>query len=282
MAGKREKKSGRTRLPGILMLLAGMVAVLVSTGPAGIAADSPVETPQELEVEVVEVPAAEIQEIAPAEEIVPEEPPEPAYPVGLVAESAAVEDTYFDTVAFLGDSRTEGFYLYSGMKSGAYYYAVGATVESVFSKDIWETANGKVPLLDALADTECQRIYVMLGVNELGWAKGETFRDQYAKVIDRIRQDHPESVVVIQSLLPVSAKQDAKGSYVNNERIRVYNELLLELAAEKGCPYVDSAAAVSDETGCLRSEWTFDGVHLNVKGCKAWLEYLRTHGVFKS
>jgi len=282
MAGKREKKRGRTRLPGILMLLAGMAAVLVSAGPAGIAADSPVETPPEQELELVEIPAIEIQEVVPEEEPVVEEPPEPAFPVGLVEAGEPVEDTYFDTVAFLGDSRTEGFYLYSGLKNGTYYYAVGATVESVFSKDAWETPDGKIPLLDALADTECERIYVMLGVNELGWAKAETFRDQYAKVIDRIRQDHPEAVVVIQSLLPVSAKQDAKGSYVNNERIQIYNDLLLKLAEEKGCPYIDSAAAVSDETGCLRSEWTFDGVHLNVKGCKAWLEYLQTHGVFKN
>ena len=39
------------------------------------------------------------------------------------------------------------------------------------------------------------------------------------------------------------------------------------------------AEAVTDENGCLRAEWNSDGVHLNVKGCQAWLEYLRTHPV---
>ena len=52
---------------------------------------------------------------------------------------------------------------------------------------------------------------------------------------------------------------------------------------EDGNPIVEwtalKAEAVADETGCLRADWNFDGVHLNVKGCQAWLEYLRTHPV---
>ena len=46
----------------------------------------------------------------------------------VVPESGPVADTYFDDVVFLGDSRTEGFSLYSGLGTGSYYYAVGATV----------------------------------------------------------------------------------------------------------------------------------------------------------
>ena len=38
-------------------------------------------------------------------------------------------------------------------------------------------------------------------------------------------------------------------------------------------------SAIRGEDGCLREELTSDGVHLNVKGCRAWLEYLRTHPV---
>ena len=119
----------------------------------------------------------------------------------------------------------------------------------------------------------------MLGINELGWVGTDTFRNQAAKMFQRIQADHPDAVVVIQSLLPVSAKQDAKGSYVNNQRIGVYNQILRELAEELELPYLDVAEAVTDEDGCLRADWTFDGVHLNKAGCQAWLEYLRTHPV---
>ena len=49
-------------------------------------------------------------------------------PFGPVPESEAVEDTYFEDAVFLGDSRTEGFRLYSGLKTGTYLCGVGATV----------------------------------------------------------------------------------------------------------------------------------------------------------
>lgn len=274
MVGKREKKRSRGRLPGIALLLAAAAVLLSSGGPSGVAADSPVETQA--------VAAREpLPETEPVRREVPvrqeTEAPEPEW-TGPVPESAPVEDTYFEDVVFLGDSRTEGFALYSGLGTGTYFHAVGATVESVFTKDV-ETEQGKMPLLDALAEVDCGKIYVMLGINELGWSKTETFHDQYAKVIDRLREDHPDAEVVLQSILPVSEKQEAKGSYVNNERIAVYNEVIRELAEEKDCPYLDVEEAVVDEDGFLRADWNFDGVHLNVAGCKAWLEYLRTHSV---
>ena len=89
------------------------------------------------------------------------------------------------------------------------------------------------------------------------------FQEQYGKVIDRVRQDHPGITVVVQSILPVSAVQKAKCSYVNNGRIAVYNALLEELAAEKDCLYLNVAEAVTGEDGCLRKELTSDGIHLN-------------------
>ena len=231
--------------------------------------------------EATQVPESQTPAPEPKAPEVPEEtaPAQPENESMIVPESEPVEDTYFSDVVFLGDSRTEGFHLYSGLQEGQYLYAVGATVASVFDKATEQTDAGKVPMLDALAQMECGKVYVMLGVNELGWPRSQTYYDQYGKVIDRIRQDHPDAEVVIQSLLPVSASQEAKGSYVNNERIAEYNELLLQLAVEKNCPYVNVAEAVTGEDGCLKPELTSDGVHLNKAGCAVWLDYLRTHPV---
>ena len=274
MVGKRVKKK-KMRLPAVVVLLAAMMTVLTTAGPRGAAADSPLGSLAEPAAEST-APAARP---VPAEtEKVPPETDDPPEPFAPVPEGGPVEDTYFEDAAFLGDSRTEGFHLYSGLKAGAYYYSVGATVESVFSKNV-ETPAGKMPLLDAMAEEDFGKIYVMLGVNELGWSKTETFHDQYAKVIDRLRSDHPDAEIILQSILPVSAKQEKKKTYVNNGRIAAYNEVIFQLAEEKDCAFVDAAEAVTDENGCLRAAWNSDGVHLNVKGCRAWLEYLRTHPV---
>ena len=295
MAGRREKKKRwGIRIPGILGLMA-IIAVLFSPVGPGKAIESPVSEPEPPEVTVPQTPKRPVQKRQPGkmpEQAVSDPPAEEPdavqsqeavvqeTPWAPVPESEAVEDTYFQDVIFLGDSRTEGFSLYSGLKEGTYFYSVGATVESVFSKNAWTMEDGsKVPLLDAMAEEPCGKIYVMLGVNELGWVKVETFQNQYAKVIDRLREDHPDAQIVLQSILPVSAKQDAKKTYVNNQRIQTYNEAIMALAEEKDCAYVNVAEAVTGGDGCLRPELTFDGVHLNTQGCRIWLDYLRTHSV---
>ena len=273
MAGKREKEEPHTVMR--FMLLFAMIAGLTVGASAPPSAVSPVlaaEDPSLLIPE--EVLASETEE-----EIV--EPAAPVRPETMVVAEAAepVDESYFTDTVFVGDSRTHGLALYGGMEEAQYLHAVGATVESVFTKKTQETANGTVPMLDALADMEAEKIYIMLGVNELGWPQTEKFREQYGKLIDRVREDHPDAEVIIQSILPVSAKQEAKKTYVNNQRINTFNAILEELAIDKLCPYLDVAEAVIGEDECLRSELTSDGVHLNTKGCKVWLEYLKSHPI---
>ena len=279
-----KKRWNWKRIPVFFLTLLVTAQLLTLGGPAGTARGSPSEEPEAAESRepLKDAPGraekAEIlQKLLMDAQI--DRPPAEAVPV---PESSPVTDTYFDDVVFLGDSRTEGFYLYSGLKTGKFLYAVGATVESVFSKKAWDSGHGKIPLLDALAETEYEKVYLMLGINELGWSKADNYRDQYTKLIDRVREDHPEAVVVLQSILPVSAKQDAKGSYVNNKKIIAYNEIIADLASEKGCVFLDSAEAVAGPDGCLPAEWTFDGVHLNPAGCRILLDYYRTHSVTAS
>ena len=275
-----ERKRKR-RLPGAAAALAAAALLLTTGASSGAAVSSPPAEAAEPALYKA-VPAAGMDGMTAAGKgkAVPGAAAEPEGPPCPVPETEAVEDTYFERAIFLGDSRTQGLFLYSGLSSGYEYTAVGATVESVFTKNVWP-ADGKekVPLLDALAETACGKVYLMLGINELGWSKKETFHDQYAKVIDRVREDHPEAEIVLQTILPVSAKQDAKGSYVNNARIGVYNQVIRALAEEKDCALVDVAEALAGEDGCLPKELNFDGVHLNPAGCKIWLDYLRTHSV---
>jgi len=271
VGGKRTKKAiwSPLRLLLLGLLLAGVTVLPSSALPA---AEPPlVESPRE------DVPL----EAAPAEELLPLPEPVPEEPRGIVgivpAADPLPDDTYFTDVVFLGDSRTEGLYLYGGMTEAEYLYAMGANVESVFTKKDWGGEGEKISLLDALLESGRSRIYVMLGVNELGWPQTEMFRQRYTALLERLRADHPEGDIVIQSILPVSARQDDKGTYVNNGRINEYNAVLLDLAETMGYPYLDVAEAVRDEAGCLRSDLTSDGVHLNTAGCKVWLDYLRTH-----
>ncbi|MEG1658211.1 MAG: GDSL-type esterase/lipase family protein [Oscillibacter sp.] len=282
MTGKRQGNRRKGLRLATLCVTAVMVTATLTTAwasPGGHPSGKKTETaPVNTEAtdsgaEMIPLPAEKREELGRVQ--MPEVPVAAAVSPAAAPGVKPVEDTYFADAVFLGDSRTEGFSLYSGLKKGTFLFAVGATVESVFTKATPRAGGGKAPLLDTLAKTDCGKIYVMLGLNELGWVHAETYQKQYGKVIDRIRADHPDATVVVQSLPPVSAGQDAKKTYVNNARIRVYNDLLEKLAAEKDCVYLDVASAVTGADGCLPDAMTFDGVHLNPAGCKAWLDYLR-------
>ena len=271
MTGKRIwRKPGRYWLLLAALLAAGALAAAAARSPAA----APAENPPQEEQPVTVLPAEpEIPADVPAD--VPEE-----MPWTPVQESEPVDDSYFDDVAFVGDSRTDGFRLYSGLERGTYFCVTGETVASATDMENWKTEDGrKISLADAVAAADCGKIYLMLGINELGWNGTDIFRGHAENLLRRLQADHPDAEIVVQSLLPVSAEQDAKGSYVNNQRILAYNQVWMELAEETGCDYVNIAEAVTGEDGCLPAERSFDGVHLNRAGCHAWLDYLRTHSV---
>ena len=79
MAGKREKPKKRTRLPGVLAIVAVLAALLAASGPAGVAADSPVERRMEPWSRTAETaePAADAQAADQPEETEPEADSEP-------------------------------------------------------------------------------------------------------------------------------------------------------------------------------------------------------------
>ena len=231
MVGKRVKKKPKTgwKLLGTLLAACGTLLLMMG-GPQGVAVDSPQEAPMEF---VEHSAAAEKPDEAPQERPAGQPKAEqepsviealpPAGDASIAAEREPVEDTYFDDAVFLGDSRTEGFHLYSGLKTGTYLYATGATVESVFSKSV-STPLGRMPLLDALEKTACGKIYVMLGVNELGYYNDEGFYQAYCDAIDAIRACQPDAVIYIQGLIPLNEDKIAESggaSYLTNEHLVV-------------------------------------------------------------
>ena len=270
MRGKRLRKEPKKRFWAVMLLAAVCCLLSGAVWERGAAVQSPAEEP---------APPALPQAETPPEPTAPREE-ERAEPWAPVPESAPVTDDYFDDAAFVGDSRTDGFRLYSGLDRGVYFCVTGETVASAVELSHWKEPDGtKIPLADAVAAAQCGKIYLMLGVNELGWSGTDLFRERAGALLARLRADHPQAAIAIQSLLPVTAAQDQKGTYVNNRRIQAYNQVWRELAEEGGYFYLDVAQALTGEDGCLPDAVSYDGVHLNREGCRIWLHYLRLHRV---
>ena len=196
-----------------------------------------------------------------------------------VPQSEAVDNSYFDDAVFIGDSRTEGLILYTGLSNTTVYANQGLMVDTVFTSPVIQMDGQKLSVVEALRRTEFKKVYIMLGINETGWAYESIFIDKYKALIEEIQSINPQAIIYIQEIMPVTAETSRTHSYVKNDKIQRYNELLAKLAKEMGAYYIDTGAAVADDSGCLPEEAAIDGIHLKKPYCDKWLDYLKTHTV---
>lgn len=214
---------------------------------------------------------------------VPDKPKTPPYDFSQpVPERGAVENSYFDDAAFVGDSRTDGFMLYSGVGTGDNLAANGVSIFKLAERKSLTIGGEKYTPLEALALKQYGKVYIALGVNELGYNNDKGYYNKFCAAIDEIRRLQPNAVIYIQSLIPVNEKQylDSTGhDYLTNDHLRIYNDLMRQVAEEKKVAYVDVYSAFADENGSLPEEDSRDGVHLHKESCQRWLEYLKTHTV---
>ena len=197
---------------------------------------------------------------------------------GAVPAGAIVDNSYFDDAVFIGDSRTQGFILYNGLSNATAYMDKGLKVDTAFTKADIDVNGVKMSAMDALAqNTTFQKVYVMLGINELGWAYSDIFIEKYGELVDKIKEIKPDAKIYIQSILPVSEKKSNSDKIYNMTKINEYNSLIQKMAEEKKVYYLNVAEAVADDNGYLPEEATTDGVHLNKEYCAKWLDYLKSH-----
>lgn len=191
--------------------------------------------------------------------------------------SGQVADSYFDDAAFIGDSRSQGLQLYTGLPNATFYATQGLMVDTFFSKKFVKAGGGKITIPDAMKNQTFKKVYIMLGVNELGWAYEKVFIQKYGEVVDKVKELQPDAKIYVQSILPVTkAKSDGDAIY-NNTKISRYNELIEQMCREKGVTYLHVADAVGLDNGALPAGSATDGVHLNREYCYKWLDYLKTH-----
>lgn len=194
-----------------------------------------------------------------------------------VPESVTVDDTYFDDAVFIGDSRAEGFMLYSGLSNATSYAYKGLMVDTVFTNPVIAMGGKKVPVMTALKSTDFSKVYIMLGVNETGWAYSNLFVEKYGKIIDEIKEINPAALIYVQSILPVTQTVSSTHSYVKKSRIDEYNTLLQQMCAEREIFYVNVAQCMTDSEGYLPEAAAVDGIHLKKEYCLKWLTYLQNH-----
>lgn len=187
-----------------------------------------------------------------------------------------VKENYFDDALFIGDSRTEGFGIQSGIKNAVFYTDKGLKVDTIFTKTPIEIDGRKTTIMEAVKKKQFKKIYIMFGINELGWPYDDIFIKKYGMVIDELKKAQPNAVIYIQSIIHVSKKKEEK-SDISNKKINKRNQLIKKMAQKKQVEYLNLNEVLTNKNGFLFEDASVDGVHLNPKYCQIWKEYLLGH-----
>lgn len=184
----------------------------------------------------------------------------------------AAED--FSNVLFIGDSRTVGLSEYGNLGKAEVFASSGMSVFNVFDSKAVLKSGDKQTLDQVLSSGSFQTVYLMLGINELGYEEQSIVR-QYRAVVDRVRASLPEAVLVLEANLHVTREKSDVSSIYNNRRIDSLNRAIQAIAEETGCRYIDVNPLFDDESGSLSAAYSTDGAHILGKYYSVWVEWLR-------
>lgn len=190
-------------------------------------------------------------------------------------------DSYFNDAVFMGDSRTMGISDYAGFDGADFFCENGMTIYKLLEDTgvTYQKTGEKVDLKEMLQEKHYGKVYIMLGMNELGYGDTNKYLKQYLKVVRQIREWQPDAIIFIMANLHISQEKNNMESEFNNVNINDKNVASARLANGTDIFYLDCNPIFTDDEGYLQAELTFDGVHLYAQHYGKWGEFLMEHGV---
>ena len=203
---------------------------------------------------------------------------------GLYYKLQAVNMDYFDDALFIGDSRTVGLCEYGGLGDNASFLARESinvyNVQDLNLKfsdpdgDSWDSTVDEI-----LSERKFGKIYVNLGVNELGIGTTYMYYEKYRDLLTKIREYQPDAIIYIQGIMHVSKAKSESDSCRNNTVIVQRNTAISTLANGRDIFYIDMNPYVCDESGDLIADLSGDGIHLKASAYGNWDRSLMENAV---
>lgn len=172
-------------------------------------------------------------------------------------------------IIMLGDSITEGC-------NWSEMFANSKLKNRGISGDVTQ---GILDRLDEVLESHPERIFLMIGINDLGQGKTETeILANIKRIIREVRKKSPESTLYLESLLPVNPDFGMFPDHTDKaEQVIAINTVLRRMAADYGAVYVDLYARFAVDGGKLDPAFTNDGLHLTGPGYRVWKKALEPH-----
>lgn len=180
--------------------------------------------------------------------------------------------SFADTL-FIGDSRTDGLRMYGKISDATFFAATSMSVFKVWDNAISVADMGNVKLETVLTSHQYKTVYVMLGINEIGYPR-QSIVDHYKVLVQRVQQLQPNATIIIQSTIHVTTAKQNKQNGITNTNIDDLNKRLNALADGKTVFFLDINPIYDDKNGALDKKYTGDGVHFYSRYYPMWRDYL--------
>lgn len=191
-------------------------------------------------------------------------------------EFTVVDESYFDDALFIGDSRMVGLHDYTDLSEHADFLCeTSLTIHKVFHHEFKDYGM----LEEVLENKDYGKIYISLGINELGTGTTESFMEKYTEVVDTLCRLEPEAKIFIIANMHVAKEKHESDAIFNNRNINARNHAIATLADNEQVFYIDVNEAVCDEEGNLTAEYTFDQLHLLGVYNDIYKQFLLEHAV---
>lgn len=182
-------------------------------------------------------------------------------------------NTSMGDALFIGDSRTVGLMEYADIDGADYFCTVGMSVYNIHKNSVSVPNVGKVTLTELLNGKKYGKIYIMLGINEIGYPF-DSLIAKYKELLDFVSEKQPGAEIFIQANLHVTKARSDKDKVINNPAINKLNEKLKTFADGKHIYYLDANTLFDDANGNLSADKTGDSAHPYGKYYMLWGKWI--------
>lgn len=196
-------------------------------------------------------------------------------------------DAFFDGSVFVGDSVMMGFRNYAVGRRNTYLGRMQFLASGSFSvhNALWPVGGKSVhpifqgqqrPVWESLGMLQAKKVFMFFGLNDMNMGSLQDTCACYAQVIANIKANCPDAQIHIISMTYTLHGQ-GKGR-LQNDNIRMFNEMLKQMALENGWGFMDLATPLSDANGDLAAAYCSDNyVHQTTAAYDVWSVVLREY-----
>ncbi|MBR2370703.1 MAG: hypothetical protein IKA82_01655 [Clostridia bacterium] len=201
----------------------------------------------------------------------------------ILAPTEDAGQEYIDKIIFLGDSTTHTLDAFGKVPETQVWTGEAKTLALYTNIDqtkiVYPVTKELMTIGEAAAKAKPEYLVITLGLNGgVGdYFEERQFKVAYRKLINAIKENSPETRIILNNIFPVSSLIEGYKT-INNPNINTANGWIYDLAEEFGLKYLNSRECLIDENGELRLDYSQpDGIHMQPAAADALLMYIRTH-----